>query len=263
MSWGAGHILQFATTALMLCVAFLIARIISGESALPPPVFKGLLLLLVAGATCGPLIYIGFDSDDPAQRVLFTSLYRYILPLPVAVVCIGVAALLYRRRDDLRRGAPEQIGVAVALVLFTFGGVIGYFESSVDTRTPAHYHAMLMAVTLVFIAAYFAVFLPMLGELRSSRRRLRVAMYLALGGGQLIHTVALFIAGAFGVVRKTAGAAQGLDSPEKIAAMSVMGLGGLIAVAGGIVFVALAGKMLLAKQNASVTATAPSGQAGA
>ena len=40
-----------------------------------------------------------------------------------------------------------------------------------------------------------------------------------------------------GIQRKTAGAAQGLDSLAAKTAMGVMGLGGLLAVIGGILFV--------------------------
>jgi heme/copper-type cytochrome/quinol oxidase subunit 1 len=258
MMWGAGHVLQFANTALLLCVTYLIGRITLGETPLPARLFKVMLLLLVAGASAGPLFYAGFEGGDPTQRYLFTALYRYILPLPATVVCVSVVMLLVRRREHLWDGAPEVAGLATALLLFGIGGVIGFFESSVDTRTPAHYHAMLIAVTLVFMTAYFALFLPLLGR-RTPRRRLRTAMYLTLGRGQLLHTLGLFVAGALGVARKTAGAAQDLDSPDKVFFMPVMGLGGVIAVVGGIIFIVLAGKLLLAKRSASVTATAPSG----
>ena len=45
--------------------------------------------------------------------------------------------------------------------------------------------------------------------------------------------------GGYGVQRKVAGAEQALRGAEQIAAMGLMGLGGLAAVAGGFVFVFL------------------------
>jgi hypothetical protein len=253
LMWGPGHVLQFANTTLLLSVGYLLCRITLGETPLPPRVFKAMLLLLVAGAAMGPLFYLTHPGGDPTQRMLFTDLYRYALPLPTTVIGGSLIALLWRRRRDVWDGAPELRGLAAALVLFAFGGLIGFFESSVDTRTPAHYHAELIAVTLVFMTAYFALFLPLLDR-RTARRRLRTAMYLTLGGGQLMHSLGLFVAGALGVARKTAGAAQGLDSSDKVFAMAFMGLGGLIAVIGGILFIVLAGRMLLAKQAPDVTA---------
>ena len=47
----------------------------------------------------------------------------------------------------------------------------------------------------------------------------------------------LLWSGGYGVQRKVAGAEQVLRSTEQIAAMGLMGLGGLAAVAGGLVFV--------------------------
>jgi hypothetical protein len=63
--------------------------------------------------------------------------------------------------------------------------------------------------------------------------RLQPVIY---GLGQLFHVLGLAWSGGYGVQRKTAGAAQGLESIEKIAGMGLMGLGGLIAIIGGVLF---------------------------
>ncbi len=251
--WGGGHILQFGNTALMLCGFYFLVRVTLGETPLPPFWFKAMMLLLVAGAAAGPLLYPTYAAGGAAMRATFTELYWYALPIPVGVVMLSVIALLYRRRHDVWTGAPEVRAVAVALALFAFGGIIGFFEGSVDTRTPAHYHAMLIAVTLSFMALYFGLFLPLLHR-RTTRRRLRTAMYLLLGGGQFLHSLGLYIAGIEGVARKTAGAAQDLDTTQKIAFMVVEGIGGVIAVIGGVIFIVLAVKLLLAKPEHDVTA---------
>jgi cytochrome c oxidase subunit 1 len=251
--WGGGHVLQFANTALMLCALYLLTRITLGETPVSGRVFSWMMLLLVAGAAAGPLLYVTHEAGDPAQRLMFTEMYWYVLPVPSGVVLLGLLALLARRWRDIASGPPEVTGMVVSLLLFGFGGVIGFFESSVDTRTPAHYHASLIAVTLAFMALYFALFLPLLG-LRTERRKLRTWMYILLGSGQFLHSMSLFVAGTMGVARKTAGASQGLDSWQKIASLSVMGVGGLIAVIGGVIFVVLAGRLLLAQGREGVTA---------
>ena len=251
--WGGGHILQFANTILMMCAFYMISRVTLGETPISEPWFKGMVLIIVAGAAAGPLLYLTYQGGDPSQRMMFTYLYWFVLPVPSAVILASVGALFYKRRADVFRAAPETIGVMAALVLFAFGGVIGYFEGSVDTRTPSHYHAMLIAVTLGFIALYFALFLPLIGR-RTSRHGLRVSMYLFLGIGQFLHSLGLYLAGLDGVIRKTAGAAQGLDSSWKIATMSVMGVGGVIAVVGGVIFIVLASRLLLARGGENDTA---------
>jgi heme/copper-type cytochrome/quinol oxidase subunit 1 len=57
------------------------------------------------------------------------------------------------------------------------------------------------------------------------------------GAGQLMHIVGLVWSGGYGVQRKVAGAEQVLRGAEQIAAMGLMGLGGLVAVAGGLLFI--------------------------
>jgi heme/copper-type cytochrome/quinol oxidase subunit 1 len=227
-----------------------LTRITLGETPVGARAFKVAMMLLVAGSAAGPLLYLTYETGDPAQREMFTNLFWFVLPVPTAIVVAGLVALLFRRRGDFRDGAPELAAVAVALGLFAFGGVLGFFESSVDTRTPGHYHAELIAVTLAFMALYFALFLPVL-EKRTERRRLRTWMYLLLGGGQFLHSSALYLAGSFGVARKVAGAEQGLDSWPKIVSMAMMGVGGVIAVAGGIIFIVLSARLLLRRGAAA------------
>jgi cytochrome c oxidase subunit I len=250
--WGGGHVLQFTNTVLMMCALYVLTRITLGETPVSGRLFSWMMLLMVAGSAVGPLFYLTYEAGDPAQRMMFTNMYWYVLPFPTTVVLLGVVALLVRRWRDIRAAAPEVTAMVVSIVLFGFGGIIGFFESSVDTRTPGHYHAALIAVTLVFMALYFTLFLPLLG-MRTERRKLRTWMYCLLAGGQFLHSLALYVAGSMGVARKTAGAEQGLDSTEKIISLSVMGVGGLIAVIGGVIFIVLAGRMLLAKGREGVT----------
>ena len=54
--------------------------------------------------------------------------------------------------------------------------------------------------------------------------------------GQFIHIVALAISGGYGVLRKTPGAPM---STEAKIYMGIMGVGGIIALIGGILFIVL------------------------
>nr|MBP9654389.1 hypothetical protein [Rhodocyclaceae bacterium] len=55
--------------------------------------------------------------------------------------------------------------------------------------------------------------------------------------GQAMHIGGLMWSGGYGVQRKVAGAEQALRSTSEIVAMGIMGLGGLVAIIGGLVFV--------------------------
>lgn len=246
--WGMGHVIQFAHTLLLFAGFFLLSRMSLGETPLSNGLFKIVSGVMVAGAVIGPLFYLSFAADDPAQVTAFTDLYWYILPWPTGVVLLATLWLLMRRATALADQTPEIIGLWVALILFGAGAVIGFFESSVDTRTPAHYHAELIGVTLVFMCLYFALFIPLLDRPMPARHW-RKKCYILLGTGQLLHSMGLFAAGLDGVARKVAGSEQGLDSATQLSSMILMGLGGLIAVLGGVIFVVLAGRCLLIKTN--------------
>mgnify|MGYP001604321481 CR=1 FL=1 len=55
-----------------------------------------------------------------------------------------------------------------------------------------------------------------------------------------MHILGLAWCGCYGVKRKTSGAAQGLENLPELAGMAMMGLGGLIAIIGGIMFILVA-----------------------
>jgi len=81
--------------------------------------------------------------------------------------------------------------------------------------------------------------LPKLGFAVASTRWAVPQLWL-YAGGQALHVFGLMWSGGYGVQRKVAGAAQQLHSTQEIVAMGVMGLGGLIAVIGGTLFLVLA-----------------------
>jgi hypothetical protein len=54
-----------------------------------------------------------------------------------------------------------------------------------------------------------------------------------------MHIVGLVWSGGYGVQRKVAGAEQVLRSGGEVAGMALMGLGGAVAIVGGLLFVAV------------------------
>ena len=103
-----------------------------------------------------------------------------------------------------------------------------------DIVIPAHYHGSTVGVTIAFMGlAYYL--LPRLGFGPLPPRMTWLQPYL-YGGGQLLHIIGLAWTGGYGVQRKTAGLAQGVDRLGEIAGMGLMGFGGLVSVIGGLLF---------------------------
>ena len=99
---------------------------------------------------------------------------------------------------------------------------------------PAHYHGSIVGVTIAFMGITYHL-LPKLGFKTVSGRaaRWQPGIY---GIGQLMHITGLAWSGGYGVQRKTSG---GLEQIEQIAGMGLMGLGGLISIIGGIMFLVI------------------------
>ncbi|CAK0747685.1 Cytochrome C oxidase subunit I [Azospirillaceae bacterium] len=247
--WGGGHILQFVNTGLMLVAWVVLAKQGLGETPVSLTVFRVCMASMVAFSLSGVAFYALYDALSLESRLAFTDLLWYGLPLPPLVVGLGAVALLARRRADIAR-SPEALGLALSMLVFLAGGLMGFFLGPSDARTPAHYHSSIGGVNLAFMALIVTVALPALGRATINRRSVAMQFH-GYGWGQLVFSVGMFVAGAAGVPRKTMGAAaQGLDSVLKKVAMGVYGLGGALAVIGGVLFVIYALRRLFARKDA-------------
>jgi heme/copper-type cytochrome/quinol oxidase subunit 1 len=121
------------------------------------------------------------------------------------------------------------------MLLFVAGGLIGLTIQGSNVKIPAHYHGCIVGVTLALMGLVHHL-LPQLGY-RAARGRLAVLQPWLYAIGQLLHIVGLVWSGGYGVQRKVAGAEQVLRSAAEVAGMGLMGLGGLLAIAGGLLFV--------------------------
>ena len=95
-----------------------------------------------------------------------------------------------------------------------------------------------MGVTLAFMGLSYLL-LPRLGY-GTPRGRLAASQPYVYAGGQALHIAGLAAAGFMGIQRKAAGAEQGLRSLPEMAAMGVMGIGGVISIIGGFLFLVVA-----------------------
>jgi len=102
-------------------------------------------------------------------------------------------------------------------------------------RIPAHYHGCIVGVTLALMGLVYHL-LPRLGY-GAPQGRLATLQPTLYGAGQMLHIVGLVWSGGYGVQRKVAGAEQVLRGGGEIAGMALMGLGGAIAIIGGLLFV--------------------------
>jgi heme/copper-type cytochrome/quinol oxidase subunit 1 len=235
--WGGGHVLQFTWTLLMFAAWLALAEAGGARAPLSPRVALLLFAIALASVFATPVIYLAYDITSVEHYRLQTWLMR--IGGGLAIVPFGLATLTALATAPRAAPAERPLRAALAgsLVLFGAGGLIGLAIDGSNVKIPAHYHGAIVGVTLAFMGLTYHL-LPRLGGARPAPR-LATAQAWLYGAGQLAHIAGLVWSGGYGVQRKVAGAEQVLRGAEQVAAMGLMGLGGLAAVAGGLLFIVI------------------------
>jgi len=250
--WGGGHTLQFQHALLMVVAWLWIAshlgrpaeRGAGGGLPVSPRALSAMFWIAALPLLVVPAIYFTIPAGELPHMELFAKLMIWGHPYMAPLILVGLLAVWATRR--MPPHAAKSAFIA-SFSLFAVGGVLAYMIQGVNVVIPAHYHGSTVGVTLAFMGLAY-VLLPQLGFGEVEGRMARWQPYV-YGGGQLIHILGLAWSGGYGVQRKVAGAEQALTTlPQKIG-MGMMGLGGLIAVIGGIMFVLVCLKLMLPRKR--------------
>ncbi len=241
LMWGGGHALQAANVATMLGLWLALLHRWSGQSVLSPAASRWLLTALVLPHASLPFLAL-LGTSNAAYTETATALMRWTL-FPVILIVLGLSV-----RHVLRSRAPGAalnidrglVGLAGSASLAVLGLVLGAFIRGSNTLVPGHYHAAIGAVTLALMtAAYDLVAALSPQSLAADLARRGRAQLLTFGLGQATFALGFAIAGVHGLGRKQYGVEQHVRSVGEYVGLGVMGLGGILAVAGGLLFLAV------------------------
>lgn len=233
MTWGGGHGLQFVYAAVMLTNWRLLAERSLGALAVSDAAFRIALSLIGLIALAGPVFYALFPTFSEGQREAFRYL-QFLLAIPSLIFAVSLAR--GARAQPLPWADPAFFALVASLALFALGGAMGFLIDGRDTRTPAHYHAVITAVS-VSSAGMLATFgVDALRRATPSPRAVRLPLGL-YAGGQFVASIAMFVAGGYGAARKTA---TGELSSAAAAGMAVHGIASIFTILGGAAFVLVA-----------------------
>jgi cytochrome c oxidase subunit I len=245
--WSGGHVLQFTYTLLMM-VAWLW---LSSKAGLLLPISPRVALFLFAIGLISifmtPLVYYAYDVTDVQHRQMFTMLMSFGGSLAIFPLSMAILLTLFQLKPESPTESSAHTALLTSLLLFGVGGMMGFMIDGNNVKIPAHYHGCIVGVSLALMGLSYQL-LPALGFNKVNFNLSKVQLWLyALG--QFLHIAGLVWSGGYGVQRKVAGAAQGLDSIERIAGMGLMGLGGLLSAVGGFMFIVIVLKAMLAKRE--------------
>ena len=231
--WGAGHAVQSAHVVLMMSAWLALGEEAFGRAPLSARGSRLLLLLAAAPALACLVASLTHVPGEGAFHDVFVDIMRW-LSWPAAVALgLGLLVLMLRRRaaeTDFSARAP----LVLSILLFLGGCLLGAAIRSETTLVPAHYHGTVGAVTLAYMAMAWRL-LPAFRRNLPQGRGLRWQPLL-YGGGLALLALGLAWSGLLGVPRKTAHADVLAEGGAYLAAMGLAGLGGFLAIAGGLLF---------------------------
>ncbi len=235
--WGGGHILQFTNTITMVTVWLFLTQIVFKNFPIRDGYSRWLYILYLIFIIPAPLIYFIYDTPSYGSTKTFTTLMEYGLGPSTIIFAIAILMTIGSsgRLRDLPWNRPEFSSLILSMALFALGGLISFKIYGYNTKIPSHYHGAIGGVTLAFMGLTNHILYLLKGDVYS--RKIAAIQPYIYGTGQSLFVLGMFWAGSHGVARKTFGAAQNLDDIAKVMGMVIVGLGGMVAITGGILYI--------------------------
>ncbi len=240
--WGGGHILQFANVLGMITVWLILAKKITGKEVVSASINRGLIWILAIPAALSPLLMIQ-GTTSQLYYAGFTQLMRwFIFPVVTVYLILVIRAIWKNSRSENRPGSLFSSlcfnGFFVSALLTVTGFILGAMIRGSSTLIPAHYHASLGGVTVAYMTMVFI----MMSEYGYSVKkpgdiRWMNMQPLLFGLGQTIFVIGFAYAGLMGMGRKMFGQDQNIHTIEAVIGLGLMSIGGILAMAGGILFI--------------------------
>jgi hypothetical protein len=235
--WGVGHLLQFVHNLLMMAAWLFLGQrfttAVPGLLRLVP-----WLLALTGLATLGGIYFSLQEAiGSPGHRLGYTNLMRWATWPGPLLLAGGLLLGAWRLRRSAGGLQPGEFGLLASMTLYALGCVVGAtIQAHASTSVPAHYHGTIGAVTLAYLVLAVR-HAPDFGlTLAIGRWPGRLPLVYGLGIGVLVAGLAW--SGFLGVPRKAPHVELMQSDPAYLAAMTLAGLGGFLALAAILILVA-------------------------
>lgn len=246
--WGPGHVLQFLHVVLMMTVWSVLGERVLGHPVAPQRWLVGLLLLAALPMLSTPFIHVTYSVGAIEFRHAFTSLMKWGT-WPAAALLAGRLLWQLGRAGRKVWVRPETLPLALSLLLFFIGCLLGAAIKGETTLVTAHYHGTVGAVAVAYMGLGYRL-LPAFGLPDAWRLgRWQLAVY---GSGLLMLASSLAWLGSMGVPRKTPHVDQAAQTAASMTAMGLMGVGSLLSLIGIALFIFAIGRSIWPRDRKSV-----------
>ncbi len=234
--WGGGHVLQFAYISLMAIAWLWLSEICNVKIKLPTKFILMLFVLNMLIILPSPFFYMSENTRD-----LFTQQMRAFCGISPLFIGASIFLGAFNKNNSSDNKIIKSC-LIISIILFGYGGALGYMISGTNVTIPAHYHGSIIAITIAFIGFAYHL-LPQLGFGKISGKMASCQPYV-YGIGQIMHITGLAWMGGYGALRKAAGTSHEIHT---VAGKALFFSGGALAITGGLLFVIVAIRALLKK----------------
>lgn len=267
--WGLGHSSQQINVAAMVAVWYLLAGLTVGGVVLNEKVSRTAFVLYVLFISMASAHHLLVDPGmGPAWKIWNTSYAMYLAVLASLIHGFTVPAGLEmgQRLRGFTQGKFEWLrkapwsdpgfsGLVLSVIIFGFmGGITGVTLGTEQInimahntlRIPGHFHVTVTGGTALAFMAVTYYLLPLIFQKRVAFWPMAKLQPYFFGAGIAIMSMGMSFLGGFGVPRRHWDA-SGNDAPFPIdfhpavnILQAVMGIGGMIAVIGALMFILIA-----------------------
>jgi len=288
--WGFGHTAQQINLAAMVAIWYALAQITVGAVPVNEKLSRFAFICYVLFINLGSAHHLLVDPVYGfGWKTVNTSYFMYLAVLGSLIHAFSIPAaveIAQRRKgynkglfDWLRKGPWKEPGFsALVISMFIFGWIGGVTGVTIGTeqinmtahntmRLPGHFHATVVAGTTLAFMGITYYLIPLIFRRELKFPRIASWQPYFFGGGMTLVSVGMIAAGLQGVSRRHwdvtfSQSAFTADVPGTAQLMlGVMGIGALIAIVGGIMFLTVVlGSIFLGKSQEANRLTLASSQ---
>ena len=276
--WAMGHSSQQINVAAHVSVWYLLAGVLFGARPMSEKVSRTAFLLYILFLQLASAHHILVDPGISSEWKIFNTSYAMYLAVLASMIhglTVPGSIEVAQRNKGLTNGMFEWLrkapwdnpvfsGMFISLLVFGFlGGITGVVMGTEQINliihntiyVPAHFHATVaVGTTLAFMALTYLL-IPVLFRRQMILPVLAKWQPYIFGGGMTILILFMLGAGTLGVSRRHwdmdfTGAALGFEYPGMAyTLMGVAAIGGLLAIAGGAIYLLVTvGSLLFGKK---------------
>ncbi len=259
--WGFGHAAQQINLAAMVAIWYALAQISTGATPVNEKLSRFAFVCYLLFINLGSAHHLLSDPGPSFSWKLFnTSYFMYLAVLGSLIHAYSIPAaveLAQRRRGLtsglfgwLRRapwGEPAFGAMVVSMFIFGWGGgvtgvVLGTEQLNMlahnTLRVPGHFHLTVVGGTTVAFMGFAYYLIPLIFRREVKLKSWAKWQPYIFGGGVGLFAVGMIASGIQGVARRSVETASSLPGTVNLS-LTAVGIGGVLAVIGGIMFVTI------------------------